>query len=182
MRKFMQSFIYIVVVLAVIAIAVGTPTYAAQKEKSAKNGPVILLLDPDGNMLRNGRIDPMDYQGVVHRGGDPGHKSSVIIVEDERGNKLLAEVPGKASEHVLTSRNADGIDMVLDITDENFRRQRDIAVNTFEAAMNRTLLNIILDDCGYTFCLKDPGGIDCWCLNECSDCYHIIVNIADIVN
>ena len=172
----MKKLLFIVFCMLAVAVVITGPAQAAQKEKPAKKGPVILLLDPDGNILRNGRID---QQGVVHRGGDPAHKSSIIVVEDAQGNKLLAEVPGKASEHVLTSRNAAGFDLVLDITDENFRRQRDIAVNTCEAAMNRQLLNIILDDCGYTFCLKGPGGIDCWCLNECSDCYHMTVNLLE---
>jgi len=169
MKRFMQSFIYIVVVLAVIAIAVGNTAYAAQKEKA--RGPVILMLDPEGTLLRGGNSD---------------HKSSLVIVADPNGRHLgIAEIPGLVSENVVTRRNSNGVDEVISTNEGDFKDYKDSAVADIWKyskgpavssvnELSRTPMYIVFETCGKAYCRIVKGQVvDCFCGGDvCYDCQY----------
>ena len=161
----------IIALLTLIAVAVGTPAYAAKKEKD--RNPVILMLDPLGPILRE---------------GDPNHESSLVVV-DRNGNRLgIAEIPGLASENVVMSPhlNSDGTSEIISTNEGPFKNYVDSAVLDIVKysggpaalsadALSKTPMYIVWEaDCGTAYCRKVGGEIvDCVCYSTCSGCYYI---------
>lgn len=173
-----RAFIALFVIAAFSSIEGMAGTTASPKNR-AKSALVILMLDPDGNMLRNGRLDPANLTGPIAPGGHTNHKSSVIIYTDgATGETLgLAEIPGLAREYLDIRRASDGLDEVLGITEGDFKRHHDIADATMESLFMGPMQKTT-EWCGATRCDRNPDGSisTCYCLEMCLNCIHIIVN------
>ena len=168
----MKRMLFMVVTLFAFIAIVGTPTYAAQKEK--RQGPVILMLDPEGTIL--------------HGGGNPSHKSSLVIVNDSNGNRLgIAEIPGLVSENVVTSpyMNSDGTSEIVSTNEGDFKTYRDLAVSDIikyskgpaassVEALSRTPMYTVFETCGKAYCRVVKGQVvDCFCGGDvCYDCQY----------
>ena len=174
MKRFMRAFIDICMMLAIIAVAVGTPAYAAQKEKHP--GPVILMLDP------------LDPEGAILRGENSDHKSSVIIVERNHRRLGIAVVPGLVSENVVTEPYLNSDDThthrIISTNAGDFQAYKDSAISDIikysegpaalsaTDALSRTPMYITQEYCGSVYCTR-RGSFDCICMSNCYDCYFV---------